>query len=568
MEKNSNSTSEEKTKDTVEQKGKRTDIFEEEGSSRAIVSGAYFFVFAVVGSVLLMVFNIIATGNPGLEYYGETFVILNMFIAVGSGIYPMYVSRVKAKFVHDKERALYLASSYSKMILLLGVILTFLAVLLYFIVPSDLVKVATLAAIPAILLGYIGGSFSQMVALVNRFDIAAFVSSLFGIVVFICGLLFINFGFEPVWFAYIPLIIGLVTTPLGLFFFFRVSPFKFKDLYTKGKLFGKENAIFLKEGLYSTLTNLEGLGILGNTVFFITTLSLYAFYPDLEHLGVHLITLIMTYAIIKVAIIFFSGPLNVEISEAVSKNNQKVVQETMNDLGRISGIIGLTLTTILCALAPHILKFLHASAFIENDIFNSDLWVKTTYLLILATIGEACYGFSCLFGSALIGSGNAKYSAIVFGSTLLLIIPLTTICVYFFDFLGAGLAIFISGLFLLPLMFVLVKKKLKVDFDLKVKNQIPYLAIMLCLVFFFPMGAITGNELIDLGIILCVCILIIFIGIAFFGVMTPKDAKIIKDLTSSFNAAWVQWCVVKFGKFFYYLNPLHKRPKKIIQKNS
>ena len=293
MEKNSNTPSEEKTKDTVEQKGKRTDIFKEEGSSRAIVSGAYFFVFAIVGSVLLLVFAVMATDNPGFAYYGEAFVILNMFTAVGSGIYPMYVSRVKAKFVHDKERALYLASSYSKIILLIGVILTSLAVLLYFIVPSDLVKAATLAAIPAILLGYVGGSFSQMVSLVNRFDIAAFISSLFGIVVFICGLLFISLGFAPIWFAYIPLIIGLCSTPLALFFFFRVSPFKFKDLYTKGELFGKENAIFLKEGLYSTLTNLEGLGILGNTVFFITTLSLYAFYPNLEYLGVQLITLIM-----------------------------------------------------------------------------------------------------------------------------------------------------------------------------------------------------------------------------------------------------------------------------------
>ena len=241
MEKNSNSTLEEKTKDTIEQKGKRTDIFEEEGSSRAIVSGAYFFVFAVLGSALLMAFNIMATGNPGLEYYGETFVIINMFISVGSGIYPMYVSRVKAKMVHDKDGSLYLASSYSKMILLIGVILTALCVFLYFIIPSELVKVATLAAIPSILLSYIGGSFSQMVPLVNRFDISAFISSLFGIVVFICGWIFITSGFEPVWFAIIPIIIGLISMLLSLFFFFRISPFRFKDLYTKGKLFGKEN---------------------------------------------------------------------------------------------------------------------------------------------------------------------------------------------------------------------------------------------------------------------------------------------------------------------------------------
>ena len=561
MSESTKSIPEDKEKANKDERSKRTSIFEEEGSSRAIVSGAYFFVFAVIGSITLFIFNVMATGNPGLEYYGESFVLLNMFIAVGSGIYPSYVARVKATFVHDKERALIQASSYSKLILVIGLIFSIAGFIVYLIVPSPFVKASIIAIIPAVMLSYVTGSFSNMITLINRFDIAAFISSLFGIIVFLSGLIFITFSFEPLWFSFIPLFTGVVSAILSLFFFTRVSPFKFKDIYTKGKLFSKENSIFLKEGLYSTLTNLEGLGVLGNAIIFITTLSLFAFYPDLEQKGIHLITIIMTYAIIKVAIIFFTGPLNVEISEATSKNNHEIVQDTMNNLGRICGIIGLTLTVFVCALSPHILRYLHPDAFIDNGVHIEATLIMTTYLLILATIGEACYGFSCLFGGALIGSGNAKYSAVVFGTALILIIPLTPLCVFFFGILGAGWAIFISGFYLLPLMFILVKKRLKVDFDLKVINQAPYLIAIFLLVFLFPLGLITGNALFDLVIVTALSIGILFFGIAFFGVMTPNDAKLIKDLTSSFNAKWVENLVKKFGKFFYYLNPFHKKPK-------
>ena len=65
------------------------------------------------------------------------------------------------------------------------------------------------------------------------------------------------------------------------------------------------------------------------------------------------------------------------------------------------------------------------------------------------------------------------------------------------------------------------------------------------------------------GVILLVGLIFAFFGgIPFFGVLGPEDVKLFKDMGQQFNLEWLSDAILKLGRFFYYLNPFHKKPQK------
>ena len=551
-----------------EKKG-RKEILKEEGASRAVVSGSFSFIFAILGSLLLFVFTVLATGNPGLAYYGAISATLGIFNVLGSGLGQAFLARIKKSYVEDDyDQVIIRASSFTKVYVILGVILGGILLVLSLLMPDPFMSFILLMSIPPILLNYIFGTLRGMLNMKNRFDITGFVGSFFGTVVFIVGGIFILLGLPAVYFTLSPFFISLNTIVMFLYFNKRVSDFKIKDLYLKGKLMSPENKEFIKYSFFSTLTNLESIGVLGNLIIFLTTILLFFWYPSIQLLAVQILTIVMTYAIVKVAIIFFSGPLNIEIAEAVSKGNHHIVQDTITDIGRFAFLIGLILMTIVCSGSAHILSILHRSLFLEsNGSLNEELLLMSQLILIFCAVGQACYGFAALFGNALIGSGHGKDSALIFGITLILTIILTPVSIFFWGYMGAGITMLLTGLFVLPYMLLQIKKDLKVKLNFRLPNMVPILLILFLLIYFYPLQLVLehlrySNHLAEalVGLIMLFGIILTFlVGIPFFGVMGPGDGKLISDLTQSFNAEWLGNFALILGKYFYYLNPLHKK---------
>ncbi len=548
----------------------KRNILEEEGSSRAVLSGTYSFVFALLGSLLLWIFIVFATGNPGLAYYGEIFALLGIFQIFVNGFSQSFIAKVKSEYIKDQNSALSKAASYTKVMIVIGGIMAVFALFLYFIIPDPFIQICLLMAIPPLILSYFFCSLGNIICVKNRYDVSGFIGSIFGIVVFFIGGLFILFNVPPVFFTLIPLTITLCGLSLTIYFYKRISPFKLRDLYFKGKMISNDAKEFTKYSTFSTLTNLESIGLLGNLIVFMTTLSLFIWHPSIESLAVQILTIVMAYAIVKVAIIFFCSPLNVEIAEAYTKHNHEIIQHTITDIGRIACLIGLTLTTFVCAGSGLILGILHKNMFLsKSGEINQSLLMTSQILLILCAIGQTCYGFAALFGNALIGSGHAKYSAIGFGITIIITLILTPINIYFFGFLGAGITMLLTGLFILPYMLITLKKKLEVKLKLRALNQIPYLIIVFLLIFFYPIEGVlehlskSNNYLIGfIGLIMLLGIVLSFvIGIPFFGVMGPGDNKIVRDVMLSLKLKVLGEFAIKMGRFFYYLNPMHKKKK-------
>ena len=174
-----------------------------------------------------------------------------------------------------------------------------------------------------------------------------------------------------------------------------------------------------------------------------------------------------------------------------------------------------------------------------------------------------------MFGNALIGSGHAKYSALGFGITLIATFILTPIFVFYFGFIGAGLAMIITGIFVLPYILITVKKFLKVHLSFRILNSIPHLTIVFLLIFFYPLEPVLEHITMQnnlgialIGLLMLIGIILAFlIGIPFFGVMGPGDGQLMRDISQQFNIERLGNFLIKWGRFFYYLNPFHKKDK-------
>ncbi|MHA1149029.1 MAG: hypothetical protein ACTSR8_12395 [Promethearchaeota archaeon] len=559
--------------DKKDQKKQKRNILEEEGSTRAVLSGGFFFIFAIIGALLLWVYTVIATGNEGLAYYGTIGVTVGMFSVLGTGFGQSFLARVKKAYIENgPEEAIKEASSYTKIYIAVGFLIGIVIFVMALFIEDPFLKLILYMSIIPVAMGYAFGTLGGMLNVKNRFDITAFIGSFYGVVVFIVGGILLLVRSEPVFFTIIPICISLNSLLLYTFFFKRVSEFKISELYTKGTLYSKESKEFLKYSMHSTLTNLESIGLLGNLIVFLTIFFLYFWYPNVQLLAAQILTVVMTYAIVKVAIIFFASPLNVEIAEAISKENHKVVQETITDIGRFAFLIGLTLMVLVCSASGHILRVLHLELFLtDKGEINEDLLIASQITLILCAIGQALYGFAALFGNALIGSGHAKNSGIVFGVTLLITFALTPITIFYFGYIGAGLTMLITGLFALPYMLFEVKRLLKVKLNFRIWNLIPVLTIVFLLIFFYPLDIVLEHisqannyPIAFIGLLMFLGIIFTFImGIPFFGVMRPGDGKMLRDIGQSipilekiFNF------LLKLGAFSYSLNPFHKRKKR------
>ena len=95
-------------------------FFEEEGSSRAITSGSLSMIFALVGSMCVWLFLIIATGWDGLQYFGLTTAINSIVGIFSIGFARNFIAEIKEAFVINEELGKIKAAAFSKIFLLTG----------------------------------------------------------------------------------------------------------------------------------------------------------------------------------------------------------------------------------------------------------------------------------------------------------------------------------------------------------------------------------------------------------------------------------------------------------------
>jgi len=182
-------------------------------------------------------------------------------------------------------------------------------------------------------------------------------------------------------------------------------------------------------------------------------------------------------------------------------------------------------------------------------------------LFILIILAQFIYGYSTLFGNALIGSGNGQSAAIGFFITFIIISALSPIFIRFSGLLGIGVVMLISSLFLLPYTLIQLKKKLNVSYQLRIYRLIPNLLILFIILWFFPFF----NTITLLFGIFSGAVIYLLLN-PFFGVSIPEDLQMINDLFTTLRLKIVGDLIVKTMKSTYNLSPLNK-DKIVLEKN-
>jgi hypothetical protein len=310
----------------------------------------------------------------------------------------------------------------------------------------------------------------------------------------------------------------------------------------------------MKNSFYSMIINIQNSKFFEYILFFIATIYLAIFTESsYQNLGLSLLTVLMAYGAVKSVILYYSAPLNIEIAEASVKDSHDTIEDSINDATRISSILALGFLTAMVALSAEILFYLHRDFFYVGAVFNRDLFIMAQILFILIIIGQFLYGYSTLFGNALIGSGNVKSAAVGFSITLLIILVTSPIFIFFFGILGIGIVMLISALFLLPYILIQLKQKLNIKYKVRIYRLIPNLAILLLIMLIFPF-----NNMISIifGIIIGAT-LYLFLN-PFFGVSIPEDLQMINDLFNTLKLNFLGNFIVNAMKYTYNLSPLNK----------
>jgi len=425
-------------------------FFEQEGSSRVITSGSLYMFFALINAGCIWVFIILGTGWEGLKYFGLTTAINGIVGLIGIGISRYFIAEIKTALIVNEELGRLKAATYSKILFLIGLILGLGMIMISFMfgvfLTNQLLRECIFASGVASILLYCNFVFQIGLEIKNRYDIIAFLSIFAGIFLLIWGFIFISFDISPFWFAFHPFF-NITTLFLFAYFFSKQAPYSIKDIFQaslrtrnmkkraspqiRELIEEHQILLYMKNSAYSMLTNIQNSKFFEDILFFFAAIYLATFSdPEYQDFALSLLTVLMTYGAVKTVILYYSAPLNIEIAEACAKESYDTVEASINDSTRISSILALGFLTAMVALSGELLFYLHRDLFMDGESFDKNLFSMARILFILIVLGQFLYGYSTLFGNALIGSGNANSAARGFLITIIIITGLSPIFIF------------------------------------------------------------------------------------------------------------------------------------------
>lgn len=556
-------------------------FFEREGSSRVITSGSLYMFFSLINAGCIWIFIILGTRSDLLLYFGLTTAINGIISLIGIGISRYFIAEIKAAFIINEELGRIKATAYSKLLFLIGLGLGSAMIATPFIFGFFLTNLLLRECIFAS--GFssflIYGTFVFQIGLEikNRYDIIAFTTIFNGIFILLFAFIFISYSLNPFWFAFYPFF-NIITLILLIYYFKRLAPYSIIEIFKaslrsrnmrkrvspeiKDFIENHQVLIYLKNSLYSMMTNIQNSKFFEDILFFIAAIYLAIFTDtSYQNFGLSLLTVLMAYGAVKSVILYYSAPLNIEISEACVKECHETVEESINASTRISSILALGFLTAMIALSSELLFYLHRDLFMEGTIFNSNLFLMAQILFILIITGQFIYGYSTLFGNALIGSGNPNLAAKGFGITLIIIAVTSPLFIYFYGIVGIGIVMLTSSLFLLPYILIQLKRKLNINYRFKLYRLFPNLVILFIILWMIPF-----NSAISLLIGIIISATIYLFLNPFFGVSVPEDLQMINDLFNTLKLKILGNIIVNTMKNTYNISPLNK-DKIILEEN-
>ena len=160
-------------------------FFEHEGSSRVITSGSLYMFFALINASCIWIFIILGTGLDGLKYFGLTTAINGIVSLVGIGISRYFIAEIKAAFVINEEFGRIKATTYSKLLFMIGIGLGLAMIATPFVfgffLTNPLLRECIFASGFSSFLIYATFVFQIGLEIKNRYDIIAFTSIFNGI---------------------------------------------------------------------------------------------------------------------------------------------------------------------------------------------------------------------------------------------------------------------------------------------------------------------------------------------------------------------------------------------------
>lgn len=208
---------------------KRTRIFREAGSSRVVASASWTILMAIIGAIMLFIYQVIA-GNyygetSGLSYFSVAGSILSLAAALSVGCSQAFIKIAKEKYTIDGiEKANKYIIQMSKINMILGFIISIVMFIIAFININDpAFFIILLGASSAIFIVYIRDLLTDMMASLNRFDLSSIIGGIYGVVVCVFGFVIIILKLPAQSLSFVPAIMMLLMVILAIYFYNKIK---------------------------------------------------------------------------------------------------------------------------------------------------------------------------------------------------------------------------------------------------------------------------------------------------------------------------------------------------------
>lgn len=498
------------------------DVFEDRGTTRLVAGSIWFLVFMTLGGALGVVWTILLSRFYGPAGYGifNTAFSFHTFawIAVFGGLYQGLIKYGSEYAARGKGKLQTYFASAIKYTSLLGIGVCILLLLVARYLPETVgdstTRIIIIAVAFSLLFSGAKDGIAAIIGSVQKNDYLSIINSSKLTIIFFAGLAFIVTGMRM---NFSPLVIALASAgQLVVSIHFLKIYIKSSFWFRLGKILRHKTSFKLFKEAY-VFGLFISVGIIAFNVMKSLDIIVLKLFLDYTDVGIYSVADL--YSSILFYMTSFALPLIPAISEANARGEKRLLAEYVKTALKYSLMIGLPLTIILMMLSEPLIVNIYGKAF-SPAVTPLRILIVGTFMLMLS------YNLS----SILVGLGHAKLSGELMFAAATQYILLLFLLIPSYKFVGAALALTLTGFSSVLLVPYYVKKVTEINlYEGLWKVGIAIIATMLFL------ASVPKTNLI-------VTIVDAFLGTSIFfallyltGYMTKDDIEMLRVAFESFR---------------------------------
>lgn len=505
------------------------DVFDRPGPERLVSGGIWFLLLMVLSGVFWLLWSVVVSRVYGPEGYGIFNTAQSLYNFAWAFVFGgLFEGLIKYGSEHVAKGGWKLGSYFSsalKYLTGIGVVIFLLLTFLAFHITDTITSIMVLAIAVSFLFSGTKDALASIIGSFQKSDHLSIVNSSRAIIVLLTGLILIAFGF-PSYILPVLIVVGTLWQLLLSAYLLRsrlrrLVPFNISSLFSSSRLFSGNRIGFIEDLRQFTKIFVFGLfvslGIVSFNIMKSLDIVVLKMFFDYADVGIYSIADAVSSILFYMT--SFSLPIIPAIAEAHVKRDKRLLEDYVEIAVKYPLLIGVPLTLIVLTMAQPLVIGIYGTAFAEA--------IKPLQILIIGTF-MLMLGYN--LSSILVGIDKPKLAGFLMLTAAVQYILFLFILIPMFGFVGAALALTLTGVTSILLLPYFLKRELKVSVYAGLPKVLLSSALMAIVLFFTPKS---NPFFIMFGIVGSIAVFVA--SLYLLGYVTREDLKMMKIAYGTFK---------------------------------